>query len=327
MRTVSLLPAGTEIVAALGALDGLVGVTHECDHPAEVRSRAQVTSSAVDGRSAPGAVDGQVRALAQSGAPLFTLHERTIASLRPNLVLTQALCEVCAVSETDVRALVGRLRPEPRVVALSASTLDGVFDDVARVASALGVADAGDRLLAAFRGRMRHVHDTLKAARAPRPRVAVVEWTDPVYAAGHWVPEMVHRAGGVDVLATPGEHSRPRTPPEVRAAEPEVILVAPCGYGVARAAEEAARLLGEEAWAWARDRRVWAVDANGLVSRPGPRLVDGVELFARIFNPGLFSPPEPVQASRITAALGARLSASSRGQEDVPDAEWFLSPP
>jgi iron complex transport system substrate-binding protein len=299
MRTVSLLPAGTEIVAALGALDGLVGVTHECDYPAEVRSRAQVTSSTVDGESAPGAVNGQVRALAQGGSPLFTLHERTIAALRPELVLTQALCDVCAVSETDVRALVRRLRPEPRVVTLSASTLDGVFDDVAHVAAALGATDAGDRLLGELRGRLRLVHDTLKAARAPRPRVAVVEWTDPVYAAGHWVPEMVRRAGGVDALATPGEHSRPRTASEVCAAEPEVILVAPCGYGVVRAAREAARLLDEDAWAWARDRRVWAVDANGLVTRPGPRLVDGVELFARIFNPGLFPPLYSAQAARI----------------------------
>jgi iron complex transport system substrate-binding protein len=167
------------------------------------------------------------------------------------------------------------------------------------VAAALGVTDAGDRLLGALRGRLRLVHDTLAAVRAPRPRVAVVEWTDPVYAAGHWVPEMVRRAGGVDALATPGEHSRPRTAAEVCAAEPEVILVAPCGYGVGRAAEEAARLLGQDAWAWARDRRVWAVDANGLVSRPGPRLVDGVELFARIFNPGCFSPARPAQAARI----------------------------
>jgi iron complex transport system substrate-binding protein len=298
MRTVSLLPAGTEIVAALGALDTLVGVTHECDHPAEVRSRAQVTSSAVDGESTPGAVDGEVRALVQGGAPLFTLHERTIAALRPDLVLTQALCDVCAVSETDVRALVSRLRPEPRVVTLSASTLDGVFDDVARVATALGLADAGDRLLATLRERIRGIHDTLKAARAPRPRVAVVEWTDPVYAAGHWVPEIVRRAGGVDVLATPGEHSRPRTALEVRAAEPDVIVVAPCGYGVTRAAQEGARLLGQDGWAWARDRRVWAVDANGLVTRPGPRLVDGVELFARIFNPELFPAVQPAQSAQ-----------------------------
>jgi iron complex transport system substrate-binding protein len=301
VRTVSLLPAASEIVAALGAADELVGVTHECDYPTAVASRARVTASAVDGGAAPGAVDAQVRELALSGAPLFAVHERAIAELRPELILTQALCDVCAVSETDVRALAARLRPEPRVVTLAATTLDGVFADVLRVAAALGAADAGARLVDELRGRIRRVHETLKAAAAPRPRVAVVEWTDPLYAAGHWVPELVHRAGGVDVLAAPGEHSRPRTVDEVRDADPEVVLVAPCGYDARRAAEEARRLLARDEWAWARGRRVWAVDANGLVSRPGPRLARGVETFARIFNPALFPPADPADAVRVAA--------------------------
>jgi iron complex transport system substrate-binding protein len=306
MRTVSLLPAATEIVAALGAVDRLVGVTHECDYPAAVAVRARVTSSAVDGAAPPGVVDAAVRDMALGGAPLFTVHERMIAALRPELILTQALCDVCAVSETDVRALAARLRPLPRVVTLAATTLDGVFGDVLRVAEALGVPEAGERLVAELRGRLRRVHETLKAAAAPRPRVAVIEWTDPVYAAGHWVPEVVRRAGGVDVLASPGQHSRPRDADEVRRADPEVLLVAPCGYDAARAAEEARRLLAREEWAWARDRRVWALDANGLVSRPGPRLVDGAEVMAAIFAPTLFPPPAEAHAVRIrTAPQGA----------------------
>jgi iron complex transport system substrate-binding protein len=299
MRTVSLLPAGTEIVAALGALEHLVGVTHECDFPAVVGSRARVTASAVDPVGDAAAVDARVSELAGAGTPLFRILEQTVAALRPELILTQALCDVCAVSETDVRALAGRLHPAPRVVTLSATTLDGVFADVRRVAEALGVADEGEELLDGLRARLRQVHETLKGARAPRPRAAVIEWTEPLYAAGHWVPEMIHRAGGIDALARPGEHSRPVSLDAVREADPEVVVIAPCGYGVARAAQEARRVLAGERWLWARGRRAWAMDANGLVSRPGPRLVDGVETLARIFNPGLFSPVDRDHAIEI----------------------------
>ncbi len=285
VRVVSLLPAATEIVAALGMLDALAGVTHECDHPAEAARRPRVTHSAVDADAGAAEVDGQVRALAEAGAPLFTLREGEIAALRPTVVLTQALCDVCAVSETDVRALAARLPSPPAVVTLGATTLDGVLEDVERVAAAMGVPDRGRALVESLRARLDAVHATLKAARAPRPRVAVVEWTSPVYAAGHWVPEMVRRAGGVDVLASPGEHSRPRTVAEVREARPEVIVFAPCGYDAPRAEEEMRRTLAGDAWAWARGVRCVAADANAHVSRPGPRLVDGVEWMAAAFNP------------------------------------------
>lgn len=302
MRVVSLLPGATEIVAALGALEQLVGVTHECDWPPVVGSRARVTRSAVPVGAAPGAVDAAVRALAGQGTPLFTLDEARIAALRPDLVLTQALCDVCAVREDDVRALAARLSPAPRVLALSASSLDGVLADVRAVAEALGLPDEGEELLDGLVARMRRVHETLKAARAPRPRVAVIEWTDPVFPAGHWTPEMVRRAGGVDVLMQPGAHSRATPLADVAAADPEIVVVAPCGYDLPRAVAEA-RALGErEAWHWLAGRQLWAVDANALVSRPGPRLVDGIETFARIFNPALFSPVDEARAARIAQA-------------------------
>lgn len=299
MNVVSLLPAGTEIVAALGALDELVGVTHECDHPPQVSSRPRVTTSAVAAGLPAGAVDAEVRALAAAGTSLFALDERLIAALRPDVVLTQALCDVCAVSETDVRALATRLRPAPRVVTLSGTTLDGVFADVERVAAALDRRREGEALLDDLRARLRHVHETLKAARAPRPRVAVIEWTDPVYAAGHWVPEMVRRAGGSDALAQPGEHSVPRTLEQVAAADPELLIFAPCGYDVGRAAEEGRATLARPAWHWAAGREAWAVDANAYVSRPGPRLVDGIELFASLMHPGLFGAPGEARAVRL----------------------------
>jgi iron complex transport system substrate-binding protein len=313
MRVVSLLPSATEIVAALGAIESLVGITHECDHPAQVASRLRVTTSVVDGEASPGAVDSQVRTLVSAGTPLYSLDERRIRDLKPDLILTQALCDVCAVMETDVRALAARLSPAPRVVSLSAANLDGVFADIAAVAGAIGRPDEGEELIAGLHARIRTVHDTLRAARAPRPRVAMIEWTDPIFAGGHWVPEMIRRAGGIDALAPDGGHSKVVTVAAVAAARPDVVLFAPCGYGVERAAAEARRLLASPAWSFADDCAVWAIDGNALTSRPGPRLVDGIEVMARIFNPSLFSP--------VDAAYATCVSSSSRdGRPPAPTA-------
>jgi iron complex transport system substrate-binding protein len=300
-RVITLLPSATEIVAALGAIESLVGITHECDHPAQVASRLRVTSSLVDGADAPGAVDAGVRTLVEAGTSLYTLDEERIRSLRPDLIFTQALCDVCAVIETDVRALAARLSPEPGVISLSATTLDGVFDDIASVARALNLDDEGEELLAGLRARLLAVHDALKTARAPRPRVAMIEWTDPIFVGGHWVPEMIRRAGGTDVLAKTGEHSKVVPFDAIAASMPEVVLVAPCGYGVVRAAEEARRLIDSREWNLPASTPVWALDGNALTSRPGPRLVDGIEVMARIFNPSLFSPIDPSYATRIGA--------------------------
>ena len=300
-RILSLLPAATDIVVALGLGDRLVGVTHACD-AAEAGKSARVTASAIDGDADAGVVDAQVRELGATGGALFRLDERRIAELRPDVVLTQRLCDVCAVSEDDVRALAARLAPVPRVVTLAGSTLDGIWDDVAAVAGALGVPERGTAIVEAARERMRRVHETLKAARAPRPRVAVIEWGEPVYAAGHWVPELVRRAGGVDALAEPGEHSRPRTVAEVEAADPQVIVVAPCGYDAGRAEAEARRLLALDAWAWARGRRVWALDGDRFTSRPSPAVARGVELLAAIAAPGLFPAPPADEARQVAPA-------------------------
>ena len=305
MRVVTLLPSATEIVASLGALESLVGITHECDFPAQVASRLRVTASRVDGSRDPGVVDAQVRAVVGEGASLYTLDEPGIRALRPDLIFTQALCDVCAVVETDVRALAARLSPAPRVVSLSATTLDGVFDDIRRAADAMDLADEGEELLAGMRARVLAVHDTLRAARAPRPRVAMVEWTDPIFAGGHWVPDMIRRAGGTDVLASQGDHSKVVTPADVAQAAPDIVLVAPCGYGIERAAAEARRLVASPAWPLPGRVAVWALDGNALTSRPGPRLVDGIEVMARIFNPSLFSPGDPSYATCV--------SSSSRG--------------
>ena len=287
-RVVSLLPAATEIVAALGALDQLVGVTHECDHPSEVARLPRVTSSAVDRDAASATIDAEVRALASAGAPVFGFDAERFAALTPAVVLTQSLCDVCALPESEVDRAIDALDVVPSVVTLAGTTLDGVWDDVRRVGAAIGRGEAAEMLLASLEARMRRVHETLKAARAPRPRVAVIEWLDPLFVAGHWSPELVRRAGGVNVLAQSGAHSVQIDVDAVRAAAPEVLLFAPCGFDVDRAARETEALLQREEWRWSSGCSRWALDGNALTSRPGPRLVDAIEVMAGIFAPDLF---------------------------------------
>lgn len=299
MRIVSFLPAATEIVALLGATDHLVGVTHECDYPDVVGSRARVTKRAIPDTHDPSAIDAAVRAQSSEGLALFTVDEARVQALHPNVLLTQALCDVCAVRESDVRALATRIQPEPQVVTLGGTSLEGIYEDVRRVGQALGVGDEVEELLAGLHDRVKHVHDTLKAAQAPRPRVALVEWTSPVYLAGHWGPEQIKRAGGVDVLGTAGAHSVPVSLDALREANPEIVLFAPCGYNLQAAAAEARHCLSQAEWRWLQHRAVWALDANGLTSRPGPRVVDGIEAMARILHPTLFSPVAAPHAVRV----------------------------
>jgi iron complex transport system substrate-binding protein len=301
-RIVSLLPAATEIVAALGALGQLVGVTPECDHPASVTHLPRVTSCAIDPDASSAAIDAGVRALASTGAPVFTLDAPLVASLAPEVLLTQSVCDVCALPESEVDRAVAALAAAPAVVSLGGTTLDGVWDDVRRVGVAIGRRAEAEALIEAAAARMRRVHETLKAARASRPRVAVIEWLDPVFVAGHWSPELVRRAGGIDVLAEPGAHSVQVDVGAVRAADPDVLLFAPCGFDAGRAAGEAEALLETDAWRWAADRAAWALDGNSLTSRPGPRLVDAIEVMAAIFAPDLFEKPIGEYARQLRRA-------------------------
>jgi iron complex transport system substrate-binding protein len=299
VRVVSLLPSATEIVAALGGLEHLVGVTHECDWPIVVRSRARVTRSAVDSSRPAIEIDAQVRRLHSAGTALYSMNEQLIGDLHPDVILTQALCDVCAVHEGDVRALAGSLSPAPLVIALSADTLEGVFDDIRRVGDALNLGDEARELSSGLRAQLRGVHLTLKTASAPRPRVAVIEWTDPLFTGGHWIPDMIHRAGGIHVIARPGDRSRILTLDELQNATPDVVVFAPCGYDITRAANEATLLLQDPTWDWITTKQVWAMDANAYASRPGPRLVEGVEILARMFNPSLFSAMDSSHAVRL----------------------------
>jgi iron complex transport system substrate-binding protein len=256
-----------------------------------------VTSSAVDATASSADIDAAVREIAASGRPMYALDHERIRALRPDLIVTQSLCDVCAVSESEVRILAASLDPPPRVLGLAGGTVDALLDDVLALGAATGLADEADELVAGLRRRMRIVHEALKAARAPRPRVAVLEWTDPLFSSGHWVPEQVWRAGGVDALAAPGERSRVVARDQLLAAAPQIVVVAPCGFGLDRAADEAVRLLHH--WPALAVDQVWALDANALTSRPGPRVVAGIETLARVFAPTLFTPLVPDAARRV----------------------------
>ena len=302
-RILSLLPGATEIVCALGAGDSLVGISHECDYPPAIAHLPRVSASAVDSTASSRDIDAAVRGVSESGLPLFSLAAEDIVRLAPTLIITQSLCEVCAVSDGDVRDIAHLVSPPPVILPMTGTTLDGVWADISAIGAALGRIEQSRALLESLAARMRVVHETLKAARAPRPRVAVIEWLDPLFVAGHWTPELVRRAGGIDVVAEAGAHSVQTTVQQIRAADPEVLIFAPCGFDVERAEREAGALLESDAGAWAREREAWALDGNALTSRPGPRLVDAIEVMASILAPGLFDVPDAGSARQLRPIL------------------------
>jgi iron complex transport system substrate-binding protein len=288
VRIVSLLPSATEIVYALGLGDQLEGRTFECDHPPAASAKPVVSTSGLAENLPLGEIDGAVRAATSGGTPLYHLDEARIASIQPDLILTQDLCRVCAVPSGDVDEALDRLGCHAEVVSLDPHSLDDVMVDIQRVGDAAGVADRADLLVNTLRSRIAAVEAAVSLQRvghfgadAEPPRVLVLEWVDPPWGAGHWIPDMVERAGGDPVLADKGGHAEVTTWDAVREAAPEVIVVAPCGYHLDAAAEQARLVLDQVATTpAARDQQVWAIDADAYVVRPGPRLVDGLELLA-----------------------------------------------
>lgn len=274
-RVVSLLPAATEIVAALGATSWLVGVSHECDYPAEVTGLPRVTRSTLDPALPSAAVDDRVRA-SRKGEPLVTIDVELLRELAPDILLGQSLCEVCAVGDNLVAQALPNLDRRPAVVTLHAHTLGEVFDDMRRVAASLDLDGEGEELVAGLRYRLRSIP---RPRARTSPRLLVVEWTDPPYVAGHWVPELIAAAGGSDVAATPGVHSRARTWKELRGLAPDLLLVSLCGFDVPRARREAQSVTDPDGRALL-DANVFYLDGNAYTSRPGPRLVEAAELLA-----------------------------------------------
>ncbi|MQA75439.1 MAG: ABC transporter substrate-binding protein [Solirubrobacterales bacterium] len=287
MRIASLVPSATEALYALGLGDSVVAVTHECDHPPAVTGLPRLTSSVIEADLPAAEIDARVREVTSRGESLYRLDERRLAALDVDLIITQALCAVCAVSFDDVRAIAGRLPTRPEVISLDPETLEQVLDDLVRLAAATGDPGRGERLRAELRARLARVRDAV--AGTERPRVAALEWLDPVYVGGHWVPEMIELAGGADALGEPGSRSRVVEWDELAAAEPDVVVVMPCGLYADEAGAQA-REHGERLAGLGADRVV-AVDAASSFSRPGPRLVDGVELLAHLLHPGAVAAP------------------------------------
>jgi iron complex transport system substrate-binding protein len=287
VRIVSLLPSATEIVYALGLDDELVGVTFECDEPAAARRDKTVVVGGRDTSAmTPAEIDAYVRGRMAKGEDLYTLHEGALSALDPDLILTQDLCRVCAIPSGDVQDALDHLGCRADVLALDPHTLEEVLETLLAVGECTGAAGQAGRVVDQLRARLDAVRN--KVAGRPRPRVAVVEWVDPPFTAGHWVPDLVWVAGGEPVAASSGARSVETTWPAIAAVRPDVIVVAPCGYHLDGAATQAESVL---------DRMppvpVWAIDADGIIVRPGPRVVDGVEALATALH-GL-----PARASAV----------------------------
>jgi iron complex transport system substrate-binding protein len=281
VRIVSLVPHATELLFALGLGDQVVGVTHECDHPTEALELPHVTTDKLPAGLSAAEIDAAVRERTERGEAIYELDAELLAELEPDLIVTQALCPVCAVSYEDVQAIAKRLDPEPKVIALDPTTFGETIGDIRTVSDATGAKEGAFLLIASIAKRV----EAVKRAVAGAEPVAVValEWLDPVFAAGHWTPQLIELAGGIDVLGLPGERSEQVSWEAVAAAQPEIVVCMPCGYDLIRAHEEAEEHAPQLAAVGAR--RVVAVDAAGTFSRPGPRLVDGLELLAHVLHP------------------------------------------
>jgi iron complex transport system substrate-binding protein len=306
MRIASLVPSATEALFALGAGDRVVAVTHECDHPPEALALPRLTRSVIPPGLEPAEIDARVRDLTGRGEALYELDEEALARLAPDLIVTQALCAVCAVSYDDVRAVAERLPSRPRVVSMDPRSLAEVLDDLVRLAEEVGNRGAGEELRSALGARLDRVRDSV--SREPPHRVLALEWLDPPYAAGHWVPEMVAVAGGRSAAGEAGRDSRAWSWEELRHARPEVVVVMPCGLYAQEAAQQALRRSEELAALGAE--RVYAVDAASSFSRPGPRLVDGAELLAHLLHPRL-APAPPGLGWRELSPRAWRAAASA----------------
>jgi len=307
-RIVSLLPSSTEIVYALGLGDALVGVTHECDFPNAARALPSLTSSAIPSAATPDEIDRHVRASVHGGSSLYALDADALAALRPTLVLTQELCDVCAVDYATVAGAVRRANLDPRVLSLEPTTLAAVLATIATVGEVCGVPETAASVVADLRARL----DALAArtGSAPtRPRTLVLEWTDPPMGGGHWTPELVRIAGGEPILAESGDRSSVLTWETIAAADPDVILVAPCGFALPAALEACLALETHRTWralGAVRAGRAYAIDGNAYVNRPGPRLVETTEIFASaIGGESLGAGASDPQAYRRLAPFGA----------------------
>lgn len=305
MRIVTLLPSATEIVCELGLGTHLVGVSHECDYPDYVTKLPKVTSSVIPKNAPSGEIDRLVRDYLADNNALYLLDLELLESLRPDVIITQALCDVCAVSADDVDAAVCALPGSPTVVNLEPSSLADVFDTIRLVGEATNRIALAQQRIAALETRIESV--AMRGRILNKPRVLLLEWLEPPFNAGHWSPELVELAGGEDCLGSAGQPSRTLSWPEIEAAKPDILFIACCGYSLGRTLEDIPGLRKQPTWSTlscVRENRVYACDGNAYFSRPGPRLVDSLELLADVLHfdrdPRSAKRPDPVSVKRIS---------------------------
>jgi len=307
-RIVSLLPSATEIVCALDLESHLVGVTHECDYPPRVRDLPKVTNTLIPTDASSAGIDALVRDRLKTDRALYTLNTSVLEQLHPDLIVTQALCDVCAVAEDDVRDAACRLPGSPAVINLEPQTLDDVFAAIDQVAHAAGVANRAAGVIASLRSRVDAVTARVAQRQGPAPRVALLEWLDPPFSCGHWNPELVRLAGGIEGLGREGLPSRTLHWDDVVAWQPEVVVIACCGFDTARTMEDLPRLDHVAGWTdvpAVQAGRVFVIDGSQYFSRPGPRLVDSLELMAYAIAPDVHPLPshlpQPVRVYDVRA--------------------------
>ena len=302
MRICSLLPGATEVVAGLGLIDELVAISHECDYPAEVRTKPVIIQCAVDPEKSSSAdIDQQVRAALNGAGSLYRLNEILLHQINPTLILTQDLCGVCAVTPKELQRTLSAMPGDPQILCLNASSLEDVLRDIEMIGAATGRREAAAGWILELKARIEKVRTNVAMA-PPRP-VVCLEWLDPLYSAGHWVPELVTLAGGVDLIARAGTESIEITWDNVQRTAPHVLILMPCGFGIARTLRELDRLTSRPGWKKlpaVRNGEVYAVEGPAYFNRPGPRLVNGLELLARLFHPSRFGMAFPEGAQRIT---------------------------
>jgi iron complex transport system substrate-binding protein len=303
LRIVSLLPSATEIVCAIGLGDELVGVTHECDYPPEVVGKPVITRSTSDlTRVSQRDIHKLVTASVHGGSSLYALDEAALAAAEPDLILTQELCAVCAVSYREVNAVARAIDADITVVSLEPTSIEGILHTITTVGAMTEAEDAALALVESLRERLGAVGEQVQARReagGSSPRVVALEWVDPPFAAGHWVPEQVQQAGGWELLGAAGESSRQTTWDAVFDVDPEMLLLMPCGFHLTDTVEawaETRRPVGWETLSAVRRGQVFALDGSSYFSRPGPRVIDGIETLAEIFDPGAFVDLAPMDA-------------------------------
>lgn len=291
MRVVSLIASSTEIVCALGFEQALVGRSHECDYPPSVTRLPVCTEPKIKTSGSAREIDRSVKEIVQQGLSVYRVHAEKLKELRPDVIITQTQCEVCAVSLRDVeQAVCDWVGSRPRIVALEPNSLADVWADIGRVAEALGALERGRELVGRLKARMRAISTKAAVLTAP-PAVACIEWIDPLMAAGNWMPELVEMAGGVNLFGVAGKHSPWMTWEQMRDKNPDVIVVLPCGWDIARARQDMPRLTEKPEWPKlkaVRTRRVYMLDGNQYFNRPGPRLAESLEILAEVLHPSAF---------------------------------------